>query len=154
MNSEKGNKYKSKKNNFEKKKYQSEIIDFNEKISFNENEYRKRTKMGQNSFTAAVNEDLKIYKFENPAGRNLCFSNAITTVILNIQGIQDMLTGDFPMLNQNSVFKVLKSHSEVPNNTASSTKSLRRIVQDKCLRNQQNNRNFDNNRQFDAAEFF
>jgi hypothetical protein len=110
--------------------------------------------MGQNSFTAAVNEDLKIYKFENPAGRNLCFSNAITTVILNIQGIQDMLTGDFPMLNQNSVFKVLKSLSEVPNNTASSTKSLRRIVQDKCLRNQQNNRNFDNNRQFDAAEFF
>ena len=81
------NKYKSEKINFEKKKHQSEKIDFNEKISFNENEYRKTTKMGPNSFTAAVNEDLKIYKFENPAGRNLCFSNAVTTVILNIQGI-------------------------------------------------------------------
>ena len=64
-----------------------------------------------------------------------------------------MLTGDFPMLNQNSVFKVLKSLSEVPNNTASSTQSLRRIVQDNCLRNQQNNSNFDNNQQFDAADF-
>jgi ubiquitin C-terminal hydrolase len=64
-----------------------------------------------------------------------------------------MLNGDFPTMNQNSVFKVLKALSQKPNNTTSSTKDLRRIVQEECLRNQQNTRRFDNNQQFDAAEF-
>ena len=61
----------------------------------------------------------------NPAGTNLYFSNAVTTVILNIQAIQDMFTGDFPMINQNSVFKVLKNISQVPNKTPSSARNLR-----------------------------
>ena len=89
----------------------------------------------------------------NPGGTNLCFSNAVTTVILNLQVIQDILKGDFPGLNQNSVFRVLKRLSKEPNNKTSSTKNLRRIVQEQCLTNQQNTRNFDNNEQFDAAEF-
>ena len=139
------------------KKYKSRKINFDEKFSFNENEYKKRRTVEPNLFTTQENipsnEDLKIYKFVNTVGTNLCFSNAVTTVILNIRGIQDMLKGDFPMMNQNSVFKVLKSLSQVPNNTTSSTKNLRRIVQEKCLRNQQNTRRFDNNQQFDAAEF-
>ena len=100
------------------------------------------------------NLNMRIHRFVNPGGNNLCFSNAVVSVILNLQGIQDILRGNFPRLNQNSIFSELKRLSTLPSNQTSSTKKLRRMVQEQCLRNQQNARNFDSNAQFDAAEFF
>ena len=64
-----------------------------------------------------------------------------------------MLTGNITTLNQNSVFMELKKISQLQNKTNSSTKNLRRKIQEKCIENHQNMRNFDNNRQHDAAEF-
>ena len=100
------------------------------------------------------NENLKIYRFVNPAGTNQCFSNAVVNVILNIQGIQEMFRVDLLRMNRNPIFKELRRLVTLPDNKILSTKNLRRIVQEQCLKNQQNGRNFDNNNQFDAAEFF
>ena len=136
----------------EKKKYKSKKINFDEKKSFNKDEYKRRRMFEPNSFNAN-NESLKIFKFVNPGGTNLCFSNAVTTILLNIQGMQDMFKEDIPILNQNEIFKVLKRLSQMPNNSTCSTKNLRKIVQEYCLRNHQNTRRFDNNQQFDAAEY-
>ena len=153
---------KSRKINFKEKVIKSRKINFkekvNEKISFDENNYRKTRMADPESLTVQdnilSNGSIKIYRFVNPVGTNLCFSNAVTTVMLNIKGIQDMLKGDFPILNQNSIFMALKRLSQFTNNTTLSTKNLRRLIQEECLRNQQNMRRFDNNHQFDAAEFF
>ena len=100
------------------------------------------------------NQNLNIYRFLNPGGTNLCFSNAVANVILNLRGIQEMFGVDLPRMNKNPVFKELKRLKNLPDNETLSTKNLRRIVQEQCLKNQQNGRNFDNNNQFDAAEFF
>ena len=100
------------------------------------------------------NQNLKICKFVNPGGTNQCFSNAVANVILNLQGIQEMFRVDLPRMNKNPIFKELKRLSNLPDKETTSTKNLRRMVQEQCLKNQQNARNFDNNAQFDAAEFF
>lgn len=99
------------------------------------------------------NKNLNIYRFVNPGGTNQCFSNAVANVILNVQGIQELFGEDLHIININPVFKELKRLKNLPNNQPLSTKNLRRIVQEQCLKNKQNGRNFDNNNQFDAAEF-
>ena len=132
----------------------SQKHNFSDEFTSPENQNNKRRKSEPNLNTSQhlSYEGCKIYKFENP-GTNLCFSNAVTSVILNIKGIHDMLEGDITTLNENTVCKELKKISQLPNNTKSSTKNLRRKVQDKCLENNQNTKRFDNNRQHDAAEF-
>jgi hypothetical protein len=146
--------YRSEENLDRGKQSTSQKHNFGDEFNSNENQNKKRRKSEPNLYTSQIlsNEGLKIYKFENP-GTNLCFSNAVASVILNIKGFQDMLEGDIPTLNQNSVCKELKKLSQVPNNTNSSTKNLRRKIQEKCVENQQNTKRFDNNRQHDAAEF-
>jgi Ulp1 family protease len=146
--------YRSEENLDRGKQNKSRKHNFGDEFTSNENQNKKRRKSEPNLYTSQFlsNEGLKIYKFENP-GTNLCFSNAVTSVILNIKGFQDMLEGDIPTLNQNAVCKELKKLSQLPNNTNSSTKNLRRKIQDKCVENQQNTKRFDNNRQHDVAEF-
>ena len=100
-----------------------------------------------------IQQYLKVYRFVNPVRKNLCFSNSVVTVLLNIKRIQDLLDGDLPTLDQNPVYRVLRRLSKVQNNETSSTKKLRKTVQQQCIRNNQNGRNFDNDDQFDAAEF-
>ena len=127
---------------------------FGDEFTPNENQNKKRRKSEPDLNTSQVlsYEGLKIYRFENP-GTNLCFSNAVTSVILNIREFQDILQEDIPTLSGNSVCKELKHLSQLPNDTNSSTKNLRRKIQDKCLEKQQNTKRFDNNMQHDAAEF-
>ena len=125
-----------------------------DEFTSHENQNKKRRKSEPNLYPSQYPsyESCKIYKFENP-GTNLCFSNAVTSVILNIKGFQDMLKGNITRLNQNSVFMELKKISQLQNNTNSCTKNLRRKIQEKCIENHQNTIFFDNNRQHDAAEF-
>ena len=134
------------------KKSKEHVI--SDEFTSHENQNKKRRKSEPNLYSSLdpAYDDCKIYKFENP-GTNLCFSNAVTSVILNIKGLQGMLTGNITTLNQNSVFMELKKISQLQNKTNSSTKNLRRKIQEKCIENHQNMRNFDNNRQHDAAEF-
>ena len=93
----------SKRKNIKVKK-----IDFNEKISFNDNEYRKRMKMEQNSFTAAVNDNLKIYKFENPAGRNLFFFKCNNNCYLKFTRDSRHAYRGFPNVESEFSFQSLK----------------------------------------------
>ena len=146
--------YKSEENLDCGKQNKSQKRNFNDEVTTNENQREKRRKSAPNLYTSQfiVEESLKIYKFENP-GTNLCFSNAVTSVILNIKGFQDLLEGNNPRLNQNSVCSELKKLSQLPNNTNSSTKNLRREIQEKCIEHQQNTKTFDDDRQHDAAEF-
>ena len=119
-----------------------------------ENPGTERTTVGRPTLdNNTVDQNLKIHRFVNPGGNNLCFSNAVVTVILNSKAIQNLLRGNFQNLNQSLIFRELKRLSALPSYQASSTKQLRRIIQEQCLRSQQNARNFDSNAQFDAAEF-
>ena len=146
--------YKSEENLDHEKQNKSQKHNFNDEFTPNENQDKKRRKSEPNLHTSQFlsYEGLKIYRFDNP-GTNLCFSNAVTSVILNIKGFQDMLEGNNQRLNQNSICSELKKLSQLPNNTNSSTKNLRRKIQEKCIENQQNTKRFDDDRQHDAAEF-
>ena len=42
--------------------------------------------------------NLKVLKFVNPTGKNLCFSNAIMTLLMNIKGIRDVINGTTQLL--------------------------------------------------------
>lgn len=119
--------------------------------SNNTNTYRKRR--GGQETQGNIQQYLKVYRFVNPPRENLCFSNAVVTVLLNIRSIQELLNENLPTLEQNPVYRVLRKLSKVQNNETSSTRPLRRRVQQQCILNNQNARNFDNNDQFDAAEF-
>ena len=110
-------------------------------------------KVGKPTEEKIIYHNLKIHRYVNPGGNNLCFSNAVVSVVLNLKGIKDLLRQNYPRLNQNLIFRELKRLSNLQSYQTSSTKKLRRIVQELCLGNQQNDRNFDSNAQFDAAEF-
>ena len=146
--------YKSEENLDQAKQNKRPKHNLNDEFTPIENQEKKRRKSEPNVYTSQFlsYEGLKIYKFDNP-GTNLCFCNAVTSVILNIKGFQDLLEGNNPRLNQNSVCSELKKLSQLPNNTNSSTKNLRREIQEKCIEHQQNTKTFDDDRQHDAAEF-
>ena len=96
--------------------------------------------------------NMKIIRFFNRNGRNLCFSNSVTSVLLNTSGIRDIITGDTPLRIDNAIFIELKKLYETENFAYSSTRGLRQIVQNDCLINGEQ-RNFDDNNQHDASEF-
>ena len=96
--------------------------------------------------------NLKVLKFVNPTGKNLCFSNAIMTLLMNIKGIRDVINGTTHLLFENSILKALRRVYQKPNFTVTSTQNLRRVVEEECLASNQM-RIFNNNAQCDAAEF-
>ena len=95
---------------------------------------------------------MKIFRFVNRNNRNLCFSNAVTSILLNNSGIRDIIVGDTPLHFENEIFKELKQLYERENLEYSSTRRLRQIVDSECLMNMEQ-KNFDDNNQHDAAEF-
>ena len=96
--------------------------------------------------------NMKIIRFYNRNGRNLCFSNSVTSVLLNTSAIRDIITGDTPLRIENAIFREMKRLYETENFAYSSTRGLRQIVENECLMNGEE-QNFDNNNQHDAAEF-
>ena len=98
--------------------------------------------------------DLKILKFVNPPLKNLCFSNAVTTSLLNLKSFQDILKVKTSALEPECIILMeLKRLSNLKNQSRSSTATLRRKVQEECLRSGQLLRTFNDNNQHDAAEF-
>ena len=98
--------------------------------------------------------ECKILKFTNPPRKNLCFSNAVTTVLMNIPGLKDILRDEnTEKHNDNEILIEMKRLFKLKNLSRSSTQTLRRTVQEVCLTNGQVMRMFNNNNQHDAAEF-
>jgi uncharacterized UBP type Zn finger protein len=98
--------------------------------------------------------DCKILKFSNPPWKNLCFSNAVTNALLNVPALKEMLKVEKNETIFNyKIFTELKRLFQFKNQTRSSTKTLRKIVQGECFKNGQQMRTFDNDNQHDAAEF-
>ena len=93
----------------------------------------------------------KILKFSNPPRRNLCFSNAVASVLMNIPafiaGLQENELAENPILIE------LKRLFDLKNESRSSTLTFRKIIEDACLQNGQLLRSFNDNDQHDAAEF-
>ena len=98
--------------------------------------------------------DYKILKFSNPPRKNLCFSNAVTNALLNVPALKEMLKVEKnETIFNNKIFTELKRLFQFKNQTRSSTKTLRRIVQGECFKSGQHMRTFDDDNQHDAAEF-
>ena len=122
---------------------QEEIVDITEEVN---------ESIDQENLTHTSQLVLKIIRFVNPGGSNLCFSNAVTSLLLNTVGIRNIITGDMPLHFENSILKELQQLHNMENMTHSSTKRLRTIVDTECQLNQEL-KFFDDNNQHDAAEF-
>ena len=145
---EKDNKSNNRKDdNSTKKKNKEDVIDLTEEATFSpEREALRNVKQ------PVISRNMKIFRFVNRNNRNLCFSNAVTSILLNNSGITDIIVGDTPLRFENAIFKELKQLYERENLEYSSTRRLRQIVDSECLMNMEQ-KNFDDNNQHDAAEF-
>ena len=75
-------------------------------------------------------------------GMNLCFTNSVTTALLNMPRFKMVLMEeDHLFSNENLIFKEIKTIMGKTNMNKASTKHLRSLV------------NFDDNNQHDTAEF-
>ena len=99
-----------------------------------------------------ISTNMKIIRFANRNNRNLCFSNSVTSILLNNSGIRDIILGETPLRLENVIFKELKELYETENLALSSTRRLRQIVDSECLMNREQ-KDYDDNNQHDAAEF-
>ena len=97
--------------------------------------------------------NLKLLKFSNPPGTNLCFSNAAVSCILNISVLRKMLEKNTIQFEKDSISNELKSLFETENLAKASTQKLRTIVKTKCFENGQYTKNFNDNMQHDSGEF-
>ena len=99
---------------------------------------------------------VQILLLENPMGDNLCFSNAVANLLLNIPIFVSFLSeksGEMEqLLENNSIIRELKNLSCLPNFSNSSTRNLRSAVHQDCIKNRQS-RTFDDKKQHDAGEF-
>ena len=102
------------------------------------------------------NSSLKILKFPNPPQRNLCFSNAITSALLNAPVIKSMISENTDHLNlhlnKKMITEIIRLTS-IPNLTIVSTENLRLIVSTICEESGQIRQNFSDTFQHDAGEF-
>ena len=105
----------------------------------------------------AIMSHLKILKFINPANRNLCFSNSIVSVLLNIPIFNKLLAEKTIQMNlycrKNKMIEELVTLNCLSNQSKTSTHKLRSIVAVICEESGQIGRSFSENLQYDAGEF-
>ena len=91
-NKGKQNLYRSEETSDQGNQKKTQEQNLSDEFTSHENQNKKRRKSEPNLYPSQYPsyEGCKIYKFDN-LGTNLCFSNAVTSVILNIQGFQEML---------------------------------------------------------------
>ena len=147
---------KNNNDNGNKKKHVRE--EYPEVIIFDENnQSANQKKKKRTQANPTISSNLKIFKFENPSYtnhavyQNLCFANSVTTVLINIQAIRNVINRQTPV-NDNPILQELTDIFQKENNSITSTVNLRRVVQEECTKNNED-RPFNNNNQFDAAEF-
>ena len=96
----------------------------------------------------------KIIRFKNPVRRNLCFSNAVMTVIMNIPHFQESFRLREESFSQNNlIYKEIMTVMNLPNGETFSTVKLRSAVMSQCMNSGQNFLRYNDNNQHDAAEF-
>jgi ubiquitin C-terminal hydrolase len=100
--------------------------------------------------------ELKMLSFINPSRTNLCFSNAVTSALLNIPILAQALAEIkiAPISNFNKIIAEIRNLSNLQNYRNASTKNLRNIVTSLCCESEEENKNYSNNAQHDAGEFF
>jgi ubiquitin C-terminal hydrolase len=109
---------------------------------------------GQTPLPKQEDNDCTILKFVNPSRKNLCFSNAVTTALLNVPAFKEMLRVETTEMLQNiKILMELRKLSNLKNMSRSSTLTLRKIVHEECEKSGQLLRSFNDNNQHDAAEF-
>ena len=136
-----------KPNNSMKNKKKEDFFDLTESVKISPEQERLR-----NIQQPVIHTNMKIIRFVNRNNRNLCFSNSVTSILLNSSGIRDIILGETPLRLENVIFKELKELYETENLALSSTRRLRQIVDSECLMNREQ-KDYDDNNQHDAAEF-
>ena len=117
-------------------------------------ERKQRNNFPQQKCTLEKN-NCKILKFVNPSRKNLCFSNAVTTVLFSIPQINQMLQNENQkMTSNNKILNELNQLYRAQNFSTESTLKLRTIVHEECMIHGQSMRTFNDSNQHDAAEFF
>ena len=93
----------------------------------------------------------------NNSGKNLCFSNAVTTSLLNMKPIREALTQFNPnseISNQTlDIWRELNKLANLPKYKQTTTILLRSIVKQRCENLKLATEDFDNDHQHDVAEF-
>ena len=100
-----------------------------------------------------VKTNLTVLCFENPPGRNLCFSNSAISCVLNIPRMKPLFEIREKNVADNSLLVELSNMSKSKNFSTSSTAKIRNIVQSKCFEGSQWTKSFDDNKQHDSGEF-
>ena len=100
---------------------------------------------------------LKILLFSNPPGSNLCFSNAVMSMLLNIAVINQIFSADVDSSNLgsegNEITQELSKLCKKTQFSFQSTQRMRTIVKIKCFKDGQLTRKFNDKKQHDAGEF-
>ena len=100
---------------------------------------------------------LKILLFNNPARTNLCFSNSITSAVLNIPVLKCILSTKTEQMklheSENEIINELINLNNLSSFCQATTLKLRSIVQENCMDSGQITRSFGDNLQHDAGEF-
>ena len=100
------------------------------------------------------NEFHFILRSENPSRKNLCFSNSIATVFLNIPCITKSINENKRNFgSKNLIYMEFSKLLNLSVYEKHSTSDLRAAVQVKCFEAMQHMRTYDDNNQHDAAEF-
>ena len=115
--------------------------------------FHQQERKSRKKITELMN-DCQILKFVNPARKNLCFSNAVTSALMNVPALTEILKVETnEEISNNKILIELRRLSTLKKQSRSSTQTLRKIVQEECFSSGQLFRTFNDDNQHDAAEF-
>ena len=98
--------------------------------------------------------NLKLLRFNNPPGKNLCFSNVIASCLLNIPPLRKFLQEkNYHEEQRQSIGAELSYLSKQKNNKQFSTQRLRTIIMNRCFESGQLTKEYNSNMQYDCVEF-
>ena len=98
---------------------------------------------------------LTMCRFQNPPGRNLCFSNAVISCLLNIPVLKNCLleAQSVNIKNESDIFQELYKLAKLPKFSKASTQRLRYLTKRRCIKSGELGKNYSNNKQHDVGEF-
>ena len=115
-----------------------------------------RSKNKENAKYSIKESNLILLAFNNPPCRNLCFSNTVTSSLLNIPLLRQFLSSNKNgnvKLDRSQISKELISLNSLKKFSKASTLRLRSIIKSVCYSSGQTSRNFSDNKQHDSGEF-
>jgi uncharacterized UBP type Zn finger protein len=113
---------------------------------------RNKTISKNNEFLA-MNKDLIMIRFSNPSRKNLCFSNAAVSSLLNVPILRKFLSEYNMHIDENPITEELVFLAKVNNLSEASSQKIREIVKSRCFQAGQLTKDFCNNNQHDSGEF-